>query len=42
MKALRNKWKEVGNAGKENEEALWQEFNDIMKRYFDNMRDYRK
>lgn len=42
MKALRNKWKEIGNAGKENEEALWQEFNDVMKRYFDNMKFYKQ
>ena len=41
MKQLRKQWKEIGNAGKENEEALWNEFNQIMNTYFDNMRAYR-
>ncbi|MBQ6366933.1 MAG: DUF349 domain-containing protein [Erysipelotrichaceae bacterium] len=41
VKSLRGKWKEVGNAGKENEEELWKEFNDILNRYFENLRYYR-
>lgn len=41
MKDLRKQWKEIGNAGKENEDALWNEFNTIMNNYFDNMRAYR-
>ena len=38
VKSLRAKWKEVGNAGKDNEEALWQQFNEVLDQYFENMR----
>ncbi len=41
MKELRKKWKEVGSAGRENEDALWEEFNGIVNKYYDNMRFYR-
>lgn len=41
MKKLRNDWKAVGNAGRENEETLWNEFNEVMKIYFENMKYYR-
>ncbi|MBQ1826841.1 MAG: DUF349 domain-containing protein, partial [Erysipelotrichaceae bacterium] len=41
VKAIRTKWREVGNAGRENEEKLYAEFNEIMNLYFQNMRDYR-
>jgi hypothetical protein len=41
MKELRKQWKTIGNAGKENEEALWTEFNQIMNTYFENMRAYK-
>ncbi len=42
VKDLRVQWKAVGNAGKENENTLWTEFNDLVNRYFENMRVYRK
>jgi len=41
IKDLRTRWKEVGNAGKENENDLWNEFNTIINKYFDNMRYYK-
>ena len=41
MKQLRNKWREVGNAGKENENTLWEAFNKIMTTYFENAKYYR-
>ena len=41
IKDLRARWKEVGNAGKENENDLWNEFNTIINKYFDNMRYYK-
>ncbi len=41
VKELRTKWKEVGSAGKENEDTLWEEFNGIVNKYYDNMRFYR-
>ena len=40
MEDLRKAWKEVGSAGKENEDSLWQEFSTIMKKYFDNKKYY--
>lgn len=40
MEELRKAWKEVGSAGKENEDSLWQEFSTIMKKYFDNKKYY--
>lgn len=41
VRELRTKWKEVGSAGRENEDALWEEFNGIVNKYYDNMRFYR-
>ncbi len=41
MKKLRNDWKAVGNAGRDNEENLWKEFNEVMSIYFENMKYYR-
>lgn len=41
MKDLRRQWREVGNAGKENENDLWETFNKIMTTYFDNAKYYR-
>ena len=41
VKELRTKWKAVGSAGKENEDTLWEEFNGIINKYYDNMRFYR-
>ena len=40
MKELRQKWKEVGFAGKENEDNLWKEFSAIINTYFDNKKYY--
>jgi len=40
IKELRNKWKEIGNAGRENEEALWKQFNDTLNQYFQEKRDF--
>ena len=41
LKELRTKWKEVGNAGKDHENDLWNEFNTIVNKYFENMKFYR-
>ena len=41
LKDLRTKWKEVGNAGKEHENDLWNEFNTIVNKYFENMKFYK-
>lgn len=38
VKELRTKWKEVGNAGRDNEDALWKEFNSLVNTYFENLR----
>ena len=42
VKGLRAKWKEIGNAGKENEDTLWEEFNTVINKYYENMRFYKK
>ncbi|MDO4500859.1 MAG: DUF349 domain-containing protein [Erysipelotrichaceae bacterium] len=42
VKELRNKWKAVGNAGKDVEEGLWNEFNGLVNKYYENMRFYKK
>ena len=41
VKGLRAKWKEVGNAGKDHEDELWNEFNGVLNKYFENLRFYR-
>ena len=41
IKELRAKWKKVGNAGREHENELWEEFNGIVNKYFENMRYYK-
>lgn len=41
IKELRTKWKEIGNAGKENENKLWNEFDEIVNKYFTNLREDR-
>ena len=41
VKQLRNRWKEVGNAGKANENKLWEEFNGIINKYYENMKFYK-
>lgn len=40
MKGLRQRWKEVGFAGKENDDNLWSEFSAIVNKYFDNKKYY--
>jgi len=40
IKQIRADWKAIGFAGKENEDALWQEFNTVVNKYFDNMKYY--
>ncbi len=40
MKDLRRQWKEIGSAGRDNEETLWNEFNDILNTYYENMKYY--
>ena len=40
-KALRNEFKAVGFAGKEKDDDLYQRFNDIIKKYFDEMKFYK-
>lgn len=41
VKEIRNQWKAIGNCGKDNEEALYAEFNEIMNLYFSNMKYYK-
>ena len=41
VKSLRARWKEIGSAGRENEDALWEEFNGVLNKYFENLRAYR-
>lgn len=40
VKKLREEWKKIGNAGKDNENDLWNEFNRIITKYFDNKKYY--
>ena len=41
VKALRNEFKAVGFAGKEKDDDLYQRFNDIIKKYFEEMKFYK-
>jgi len=41
MNALKDKWKEIGSAGRENENKLWDEFKTIVNKYNDNMKYYK-
>ena len=41
VKQLREKWKQIGNAGKDNENKLWEEFNNTINKYYDNMKYYK-
>ncbi len=41
VKALRNEYKSVGFAGKEKDDDLYQRFNDVIKKYFDEMKFYK-
>ena len=40
VKNLRQEYKKIGNAGKDNENALWEEFNRIINKYFENKKFY--
>ena len=40
VKGLREQWKAIGHAGKDNEENLWKEFNEILDKYWDNKKYY--
>ena len=41
VKALRNEYKGIGFAGKDKDDDLYQRFNDIIKKYFDEMKFYK-
>ena len=41
VKKLRNDYKAIGFAGKEKDDDLYQRFNDVIKKYFDEMRFYK-
>ena len=41
VKALRNEYKAIGFAGKEKDDDLYQRFNEVIKKYFDEMKFYR-
>jgi len=41
VKALRNEYKSIGFAGKEKDDDLYQRFNEIIKKYFDEMKFYK-
>lgn len=40
IKAFRAKWKEIGFAGKDKDETLYQEFNGLLDQYFEDRRAY--
>ena len=41
VKALRNEYKGIGFAGKEKDDDLYQRFNDVIKKYFEEMKFYK-
>ena len=41
VKTLRNEYKGIGFAGKDKDDDLYQRFNDIIKKYFDEMKFYK-
>ena len=41
VKNLRNEYRAVGFAGKEKDDELYQRFNEIIKKYFDEMKFYK-
>jgi len=41
VKELRQQWKQIGNAGKDNENKLWEEFNNTLNKYYENMKYYK-
>ena len=42
VKGLRNEYKAVGFAGKEKDDDLYQRFNEVIKKYFDEMKFYKE
>ena len=41
VKNLRNEYKAIGFAGKEKDDDLWQRFNEVIQKYFDEMKFYK-
>lgn len=41
IKDLRNKWRDIGFAGKDKDDELWEQFNAAVKQYFDEMKFYK-
>ena len=41
VKGLRNEYKTIGFAGKEKDDDLWQRFNEVVQKYFDEMKFYK-
>ena len=41
VKGLRNEYKTIGFAGKEKDDDLWQRFNEVIQKYFDEMKFYK-
>ena len=39
IKGLRDKWKEIGSAGKEKEDEIWSRFNGAINKYFDGLKE---
>lgn len=42
VKTLRDEWKAVGFAGKEKDEELWNNFQNVVNKYFEELRSYKK
>lgn len=42
VKQLREDWKKVGFAGKDKDDALWEEFHSVVNKYFDELKSYSK
>jgi len=41
MKELRNEWKAVGFAGKEKDDELWNNFQEVVNKYFQELKSYK-
>ena len=41
VKGLRNEYKTIGFAGKEKDDDLWKRFNEVIQKYFDEMKFYK-
>lgn len=40
IKGLRDKWKEIGSAGKEKEDEIWSRFNGAINKYFEGLKEH--